>query len=270
MAKFASLSAQMITASRGRNPVPIPNNDTSGLIDVSDMAQTAFSRATPSPALQQQDKLRRTYGRSGSENQIIARLQEELAAAHELNRKITTELGVTKSQLSEAVSKLGMDKLTGLKNRDGLETAFTSEESRILRAESVGSVVLMMDLNGFKQANDTYGHQAGDECLRVVARVLQESIRPTDIAARLGGDEFVVVLTNTSPVLAARHIRQIHHNLNNANAEFDGHTIPIKSSMGTSECNASRSFDEALRRADENMYRSKRALKAGRDHNPSI
>jgi diguanylate cyclase (GGDEF)-like protein len=83
------------------------------------------------------------------------------------------------------------DGLTGLWNRRRLE----HELEQILRGDRVeGAVLLFVDLDGFKAVNDTLGHEAGDDLLRRIARVLESSVRRTDIVARVGGDEFAVLL----------------------------------------------------------------------------
>ena len=85
------------------------------------------------------------------------------------------------------------DELTGLMNRSGLEAWLAGQQAR-MRANPSGLLVLIGDLDGFKQVNDTLGHAAGDLVLQEVARRLQAAVRAADAVARLGGDEFVLVL----------------------------------------------------------------------------
>jgi diguanylate cyclase (GGDEF)-like protein len=279
----ASLTASLIRAAKPSSLVAM--NDASGLTDASDpSASAAFQNAAPSLPRLQQEMIEERFLRSQNslQNPTAEDMQTVMAAlqrSQDMAMALAVEVAKTKSKLrasetenenlksenKDLKAKSLTDNLTQLKNRAGLEAAFAAEQSRIERGESTGAVVLMMDLNGFKLANDTYGHNAGDECLKKVAEVLKQSIRPTDIAVRLGGDEFVVVLTNTTLMKAAQHIRQIHENLNSAHIVYDGHTIPIKSSMGTAEFNGEKPFEDVMHIADEGMYRSKRALKAGRD-----
>jgi diguanylate cyclase (GGDEF)-like protein len=89
------------------------------------------------------------------------------------------------------------DALTGLANRRHFEKILDLEWKRSLR-ESTPITVIMIDIDYFKQYNDTYGHVAGDKCLRNVAQALAKVIsRPTDLVARYGGEEFVIILSNT-------------------------------------------------------------------------
>ena len=91
------------------------------------------------------------------------------------------------------------DPLTGLMNRRGFEKFFELEQARIRRGHSPGALFVLIDLDRFKPINDTYGHLAGDECLKLVSAKLLQSIRMLDGAARLGGDEFTLLLTQLDP-----------------------------------------------------------------------
>lgn len=91
------------------------------------------------------------------------------------------------------------DALTGLANRRQFELAITSEIDRVARAGE-SALVLMADVDHFKRVNDTYGHPAGDQVLKVVAAALQECVRPMDTVARYGGEEFAIILPNCPTV----------------------------------------------------------------------
>jgi diguanylate cyclase (GGDEF)-like protein len=101
-------------------------------------------------------------------------------------------------QLEEILNRLSRnDGLTGLANRRHFDEFYQQEWKRALREETPLSLILC-DIDFFKNYNDTYGHQAGDDCLRAVAGVLQSCLRrPGDLAARYGGEEFIVVLPGT-------------------------------------------------------------------------
>ena len=91
----------------------------------------------------------------------------------------------------------GVDGLTGVANRRQFDEALLREWRRCLRAQQPLSL-LMCDVDFFKQFNDAYGHQAGDECVTAVAELLRSSLRrPADIVARYGGEEFAAVLPET-------------------------------------------------------------------------
>jgi diguanylate cyclase (GGDEF)-like protein/PAS domain S-box-containing protein len=101
-------------------------------------------------------------------------------------------------QMEEILNRLSRnDGLTGLANRRHFDEFYQQEWKRALREETPLSLILC-DIDFFKNYNDTYGHQAGDDCLRAVAGVLQSGLRrPGDLAARYGGEEFIVVLPGT-------------------------------------------------------------------------
>jgi two-component system cell cycle response regulator len=153
------------------------------------------------------------------------------------------------------------DALTQLLNRRALVERVTAE---LDRAQRYGSMVglLMVDLDHFKEVNDTYGHLFGDEVLRTVARVLAAEARSSDVAARYGGEEFVIVLPETglqgSQILAERVREEI------ARLRFqapDGTTFSMTASIGLAcyPAQGINDVDSLLARADEALYRAKAA-----------
>ncbi|ABL80653.1 MULTISPECIES: PAS domain S-box protein [unclassified Nocardioides] len=147
------------------------------------------------------------------------------------------------------------DSLTSLPNRylflDRLETA----AARQRRFEGRGTAVLFLDLDGFKQVNDGFGHEAGDAVLREVAARLLASVRGTDTVGRLGGDEFAVICEDTGSeealVVAQRILDALHDPI-----RVGDHDHPIGLSIGVALA-PPYDFDELVRRADEAMYRAK-------------
>lgn len=102
------------------------------------------------------------------------------------------------------------DALTGLANRRHFEMALAREVDRVARAGEP-ALLLVLDIDHFKQVNDTYGHAAGDLVLKAVAAALLECVRPMDTIARVGGEEFAIVLPNCPPAFGptvAERVRQ--------------------------------------------------------------
>ncbi len=117
---------------------------------------------------------------------------------------LVEQINMLKRIEAELQTQSGQDWLTGLANRRRFDEMIQQEWGRAKREEA-SLAVLMLDVDYFKQYNDTYGHQAGDTCLQQVAKAIREVVhRPGDLPARYGGEEFVVVLPQTDAVGAAR------------------------------------------------------------------
>lgn len=169
---------------------------------------------------------------------------------------------ITQSKAHEARMERAAlhDALTGLPNRlllaDRLRQA-------IAAAERNGHVFSLayLDLNGFKQVNDTHGHDAGDEVLKAVAARLQAGLRGSDTVARLGGDEFVVLLTpQQAPPDAQPVLQRLLDALSQPIELSSGATVDVGSSLGVAHFPAyGRTPDELMRQADEAMFANKRA-----------
>jgi diguanylate cyclase (GGDEF)-like protein len=150
------------------------------------------------------------------------------------------------------------DPLTGLFNRRFLDEALPLEEARALRANSALCIV-MFDLDRFKALNDAYGHEAGDAALKVFARLLQGSVRNTDIACRYGGEEFLLLLPGTSIAEAARRAEAIRTALEKSRVEHRGRTLErLTVSIGIAELPTHGPDGHAVvRAADKMLYQAK-------------
>jgi diguanylate cyclase (GGDEF)-like protein len=152
------------------------------------------------------------------------------------------------------------DALTGLANR----TALTEEIEHALRWARRGEdfAVLSLDLDRFKQVNDTLGHPVGDSLLRLVAQRLSETVREVDTVARLGGDEFVVVQTGGTQPMHAKALAARLTEVLGAPYAIDGHQVIVGISIGIALSGSdfgSNTVDLLLRRADLALYRAKQA-----------
>jgi diguanylate cyclase (GGDEF)-like protein/PAS domain S-box-containing protein len=155
------------------------------------------------------------------------------------------------------------DALTGLPNRVRFAEALHAALARAARREAPISV-LLLDLDNFKTINDSLGHAAGDELLRAVARRIEASIRPGDLAARLAGDEFAVLLESGSglPQDAARVAERIAAQLGQL-IPVQGRDVATSASIGIVSAQAATTAEEMLRDADVAMYQAKAAGGSG-------
>jgi|GEM_PF-2072145 len=153
------------------------------------------------------------------------------------------------------------DSLTGLNNRRELNRTLQSEWFRTMREKQFLSV-LMIDVDFFKQYNDTYGHQEGDNCLKSIALVLQKSIhRTSDFIARYGGEEFIVVLPNTDIEGAKVVAQNIQKNISLLNIPHKTSSISqnITASIGISTVipQSTMKYDDLIKSADNALYEAK-------------
>ena len=188
---------------------------------------------------------------------------DSLDRAFELLVRQRTEILVSyKKSLEEANLKLLdmaiTDPLTGLYNRRKFDENLNQEVNRGLRYGPVS--LLLIDLDYFKLVNDRHGHQAGDDVLKAVARVLQSCCRATDTCARLGGDEFAVILPHSHAIAAQVVAKRIQQKLARTAVPLaDGHlTASISIGVATLPSDAD-SAASLMAAADAAMYHAKQA-----------
>ena len=176
--------------------------------------------------------------------------------------ELVTSLSIAENELDKMEVIAHHDRLTGLPNRIGLDN-FVAKASK--RAERQGNViaVLYMDLDEFKNVNDTMGHLAGDLVLKEVARRLQENIRAGEFVARLGGDEFIAMLfvekemkQETTSSIATRIIQEI-----NKPISIDGRYANIGCSIGCAFLLNGSDIKDVIDLADKALYEVKKSGK---------
>jgi diguanylate cyclase (GGDEF)-like protein len=167
------------------------------------------------------------------------------------------DLSELRVRASEAESLAALDPLTGLYNRRLLETRLAAEMSRSQRSGHP-LVVLLFDLNDFKQINDRFGHGAGDAVLKEFAERLKKASRGFDVAARIGGDEFLLLL----PECAAAKAQRVPDRLGSLSIDWNGQKIHFSFSFGWADYHAGEPPEEFMARADQVLYKHKRSLQA--------
>lgn len=157
------------------------------------------------------------------------------------------------------------DPVTGLANRHLLLDRLTADLSeQPIDLCTPTNAVVMFDLNGFKELNDTLGHHAGDEALRKIGERLNSRLRPDDLVTRYGGDEFVVVIGGPLAEEAVQQRAEELRQLLDEPVIIDDEAIPLSAAMGVAIGTAGMSADELLRLADAAMYQDKRNRGAAR------
>lgn len=161
-------------------------------------------------------------------------------------------------KLDEAVVSSRTDGLTGLTNRRALD-----EELRRCLVELQGqgrsAALLMLDVDRFKQFNDTYGHVAGDQALIHVADMLRGQARASDIVARFGGEEFAVVFTSTSAAAIRERAERLRLAIGSRDVLCDGRAVQVTASAGLAEAQSDDAVADWVKRADAALYAAKRA-----------
>jgi len=176
-----------------------------------------------------------------------------MRAERDALRRQVTELRERVRQL-EGISQT--DELTGLANRRGFEEFLRRSLASAAR-HADGGVLAYLDLDYFKQVNDTHGHQAGDTVLKAVATILKRDTRDSDFVARLHGDEFAILLVRAGTKGGFARLRLIDHCLNNSTVSFGGLEIPLRASMGAVAFGPDSNAQQLLRDADAAMYETK-------------
>jgi len=183
-------------------------------------------------------------------NDMVARLRqgrEQLAVINETLRKKNKEL----HELSIT------DSLTGLYNRKHLMETLENEVARSKRHKHDFSV-LVIDIDHFKEYNDTYGHLAGDEVLSRLATVFKESVRSCDYVARYGGEEFILVLPEIGPEDGVKAAERIRKKVAKESFAGDGKPIQITVSVGVASYPKDGDDSQSIiRHADTALYKSK-------------
>jgi diguanylate cyclase (GGDEF)-like protein len=178
-------------------------------------------------------------------------------------RDLLDHLNKTESALDEMENLANTDKLTGLSNRIALDP-FLEEATERAFEQDTTLTFLFLDLDGFKQINDTYGHLEGDHLLKEVARRLTKHARQEDFVARMGGDEFLIVLPtgkDTAQQEGGRIAERLIAEVNKPYQLQEG-SVSIGCSIGGAiyPTNGDEPI-EIIRLADEGLYRSKRSGK---------
>lgn len=178
---------------------------------------------------------------------------------HRIQQELQKQIGAFDrlEDRTEQVYKIAaLDCLTGLYNRQSGEQRLAEEISRSQR-HARPLTILMLDLNGLKRINDTFGHPAGDLMLRHFTERLQSAIRGSDVPIRLGGDEFLVLL----PECKGSEVQLVLNRLDGMAVDVDGRKVPIGFAVGWTDYVQGETSQVLLKRVDAALYADKRVGK---------
>lgn len=192
----------------------------------------------------------------GQLTQVFNQMAGRLRSSHEKIEAASLAL----RQQNRQLEKLSItDNLTGLYNRNKLNEILSEQLRRFRRSQRPFSL-LMLDIDHFKQLNDTHGHLAGDQVLMGVAKTLAESIRSVDYAARYGGEEFIIVLPETNTSTALELAERICTHVRNSLYPYRDQALAVTLSIGVAGIRSSDGdADAIIARADRMMYEAKEA-----------
>lgn len=183
---------------------------------------------------------------------LVGKLKSSHAKLATANSRLTT---LNKQLQTLAVT----DSLTDLYNRRYIDMILTQEFERFDRYRDPFSIV-MMDIDNFKDFNDTHGHACGDAVLKHIADIIKNSARATDSVARYGGEEFIMLLTRTPSENALIVAERVRSTIEDSEIEFEGKQISVTVSIGVagaSDREPLSSLSELMERTDAALYRAK-------------
>ncbi len=210
------------------------------------------------------ETLLRTYRLVNENQHLIASLQSKNQALLEMNRELEAKIHERTHELAEANTRLAQlavtDGLTGLYNHRHFHERLTLEVERSQRS-GLPLSLLMLDVDHFKQFNDTFGHPSGDEVLRQLARVLADTRRANDVVARYGGEEFAVILVDTAKFTAAKVAERVRERIHGHDfSEAAPRAGKLSTSIGVATFpDDGTDAEQLVRAADTALYVAKRA-----------
>jgi len=179
------------------------------------------------------------------------KLQDRLTDAE---KKIQDQAEEIRDRQSEART----DALTNLANRRAFDDAIARNVASF-KSEKRPLSMMMLDVDHFKQFNDTHGHQAGDEVLRRVGSIIAKTVKSNDIPCRYGGEEFALIMPNTKIPQAKLAAERVRKAIEELTIPFEGKSLNVTASMGIAEIAAGEEEVKLVRRADDAVYASKEA-----------
>ena len=232
----------------------------SNIKDITDDVKVKLEKS----AVQYDDSIRNISNYAEMVDEGIA---NELEKIKYINYSLKSELEAARRVLEkqrksiESIKEMSLkDHLTGLYLRRYMNDVLENLIYSYSRYKKVFSII-MMDLDNFKSINDTYGHLAGDEVLRVIGSVLKTSTRKSDIPIRYGGDEFIVILPETKLDDAVVVAKKIKDKINSIKFKKNEIEFKCSLSLGVTQVKDGDTMESILDRVDQALYKTKKNAK---------
>lgn len=194
------------------------------------------------------------------ENELTPRVRKALLSLMEEVRALRAELDQARAEMRDLKTLADTDPLLGVLNR----RAFVAELNRtlaLIERYAVPASLIFIDLNDMKKVNDDHGHSIGDRALKHVSGLIVQNIRQTDALGRLGGDEFGLLLTQTEAADARTKAVSLQQLIAGEPLTVDGEKVFLNIACGAVALSKEISAEEALDKADAEMYARKRDAK---------
>lgn len=188
---------------------------------------------------------------------VTAESRADLISARARAEAAERRVRELEGELASVSAKVREDRLTGTLNRHGFDEAFARETSRAMRHETALAVALL-DVDNFKQLNDTLGHGVGDSALQHLVRVIRDTLRPSDVVCRLGGEEFLLLLPETAVAEATQIMVRLQRELTRRIFLHKNEHILITFSAGVTAWQTEEAQESVIERADRALYEAKK------------
>lgn len=188
------------------------------------------------------------------------RSRDEMLAARAQVQEAESRIQKLQAELEQMSELVREDQLTGSLNRRGLDDVFEREVARADRRKAPLCIALL-DLDDFKRINDTHGHQAGDEALIHLVRVVKDTLRTMDVIGRFGGEEFMLLLPDTPLPAAMQTVTRVQRELTKQIFMHRHERVLITFSAGVALRKDDESQADLFKRVDDALYQAKRAGK---------
>ena len=216
-----------------------------------DLLQTMAAAAPPSASLTPQ-----VATLLSSVLSIASTIQSTVQASHAELLRTRKEIDDLRSDLKQSHERLLQDPLTGMQNRRGMDATLFHEVARARRSGTPLSVA-MLDIDHFKQLNDSHGHHAGDRALVHLSEVVRSVLRDSDTTVRYGGEEFVMILPETDLSGARFVVDRLRLVVRKSPLIHEGQRIPLSLSAGIAQLQPAENGSALLLRADRATLQAK-------------